>query len=234
MDTQTRKFPIIATLLTIICVVILCSLGVWQIQRLGWKQTLIAELDTKLDRPAEAIDAQTLLQDNDLKYRQVNLSAMQPMDSREYIFLVPRMHDGVSGGYVLVPVLVENDYLIMTAIGWSENNIDVTDMSFPRNLSGRLIPLPSANRFTPHNLMDQGLWYSLTTTELSDFYSWPENKIAPFILYTQDPLAKLAPIEAVIEKPRNQHLNYAVFWFTMAGLLCLFYYLRFIRKGTAD
>lgn len=47
-----RRFPIVLTLVTAIAFAILCALGTWQMQRLAWKEDLLARLERLKAAPA--------------------------------------------------------------------------------------------------------------------------------------------------------------------------------------
>ena len=51
MTSSRPRFPIVLTIACAICLGILLSLGVWQSQRLGWKQGLIARAEAAAARP---------------------------------------------------------------------------------------------------------------------------------------------------------------------------------------
>ena len=54
------KLPVWGTILTVIGVVVLCTLGTWQLDRLAWKKDLIAKLDAAYaSNQAGALDLKT-------------------------------------------------------------------------------------------------------------------------------------------------------------------------------
>ena len=44
MTTEARRFPVGLTLTVVIALVILLALGTWQVQRLAWKEDLLARI----------------------------------------------------------------------------------------------------------------------------------------------------------------------------------------------
>ena len=45
MTEPKARFPILLTVFIAACLVILCGLGTWQVQRMGWKEGLIAQAE---------------------------------------------------------------------------------------------------------------------------------------------------------------------------------------------
>ena len=57
MTDAKRRFPILLTLFVAACVVFLCALGTWQVQRMGWKEGLIAEAEAAARTPPQPLAA---------------------------------------------------------------------------------------------------------------------------------------------------------------------------------
>jgi surfeit locus 1 family protein len=68
-----KRFPVGLTVAAVLTFTLLVGLGVWQLQRLGWKQNLLARIDALRAAPAMPLDV--LLQHSavgqDLEYRRV-------------------------------------------------------------------------------------------------------------------------------------------------------------------
>ncbi|PVM85829.1 SURF1 family protein [Caulobacter endophyticus] len=52
VSAKKSRFPIVLTIVTLIAFTILCGLGSWQMQRLAWKEDLLARIETLKTAPA--------------------------------------------------------------------------------------------------------------------------------------------------------------------------------------
>ncbi len=55
-DPKAKGFPYGLTIAVAVCLVILLGLGAWQMQRLAWKETLLARIAALQDAPAQPVD----------------------------------------------------------------------------------------------------------------------------------------------------------------------------------
>ena len=55
---RTDRFPIVGTIATAIALALLIALGVWQLQRLKWKEGLLAHIAALQTAPAAALEPQ--------------------------------------------------------------------------------------------------------------------------------------------------------------------------------
>ena len=96
-SSQPRRFPIGLTLATLIGVAILVALGLWQVQRLTWKEALLARID-RLESAAAA-PAVTVLDDassaSDLDMVRVRLECLG-LASADFVELYG-LKDGQAG-----------------------------------------------------------------------------------------------------------------------------------------
>ena len=229
------KIPFWATLLTICGVAVLCVLGTWQLERLEWKRELIAQMEREYTKDA----AQTPLSPDDFKvtsgFKRGTIEGT--FDHAREILLQGRLREGKLGhnvitpfrpegtlGYVLVDrgwVPIERERKPQDVIAWPEGKI---------KLEGMLRLPPESNMFTPENKPENKEWYSMTPGIAADLHSIVVT--GPLILYAEGevkPGIYPAPHEARISFSNN-HLQYAVFWYVMAGAMVMVYALRFIIK----
>lgn len=88
---------------TSIALVILCSLGIWQLQRLEWKTALIAQITERLAADPIAFDdalARAKAGEN-MEYQPVFLSGVYAHDLESAVF---GTYDGAPGVYVFTPL----------------------------------------------------------------------------------------------------------------------------------
>ena len=88
-----RRFPWILTLLTVAALVLLVGLGVWQVERLKWKEGLIAAAEAAAAKPPEPLDQ--VLADGDLEFRKA-LIVCPGLATAPYVEL-QSIHEGQAG-----------------------------------------------------------------------------------------------------------------------------------------
>lgn len=223
-----RSFPVFPTIICIIGVCVLCALGTWQIQRLHWKNNLQAELDTAFANTPAPLNLDKMKR-NDIR-RGIIFGIP---DLSKAIILHGKVYDGKAMQSLVAPFQTTDGKIIPLEIGCGEH-IMIDDFVTikahePLQVTG-VARLPTWSHFTPENIPDKGQWWRADTTEMAKYWHYPtvEN-----IILTQENIflagqnLQACPIPKTL---RNDHLPYAIFWFTMAGVLVVIYALRFLKK----
>ena len=98
-------------------IAILLGLGTWQMQRLAWKEGLIAAIETRMKSPPlplSAIEAR-FKSDGDVDYSPVTLTGIV-LNAQEQFFL--STHDGQSGWNIYAPLQLEDGRMVMLNRGF--------------------------------------------------------------------------------------------------------------------
>ena len=78
---MSRRIPVIPTLIVMLAVATMIGLGVWQLQRAGWKEGLMAQLAANRGRPVMAYPAVSAATQN-LLFRRASATCLQPTSIR--------------------------------------------------------------------------------------------------------------------------------------------------------
>lgn len=196
------------------CVALLLALGGWQVQRLGWKTELIATLRARLSEPAvvlpERPDAAALA------YRPVIVTGRYLHDRAQLVLARPR---GRQAGYEVVTplvrtkgpaVLVNRGFVPLDraelAKAGPEGEVTVTGLA--------RAPRPPG-LFQPDNVPGAAAW------------SWTDPEamgralglgLAPVVVESLPGPGTPGGIAPLVDLPNN-HLGYALTWFSLAGVL---------------
>lgn len=224
-----KKPPIIATFLMLLGVAILCSLGTWQLNRLEWKEKLVAKLEAEYAKDASV----EILGPDDIKgnfdFKRGTLRGTYDYDKQ--VRVGPRVYEHIPGDHIITPFRLRDGSTILVNRGWvSDAWRDDKQGQENATVTG-LIRLPAANNsLTPKNVPEKKQWYSIIPTEIGTHYGL-EN-VSPYVLYIEntDPRAPYPIAAATKPDLPNNHFQYALFWFAMAGTLVTIYALRFLRK----
>lgn len=224
-----RKPPFWATFLTFCGICVLCTLGAWQYQRMGWKHDILTKLEAAYETSqSEAIDFQSIEKD-DFAYGRATGIAL----GDKAFLLGPTVKDKEIGKNLILP-LKTNQGTVLINMGWSAAPLEQQPI---QALNGKRIWVegraraPHWNSFTPDNDPDNGLWFKPDIEEIAALKDLKDP--IPFILYAQatsHTFSNNAYPNNARWAPQNNHLQYTLFWFAMAFALAAIYGLRFLRK----
>lgn len=226
---MSRKFPVVATLVCLLGVLILCALGAWQVSRLTWKNNLQAELDVEFSKALP--DHEFLPADFDKARLQRGYVWGRP-DMSKAILLHGRVANGRSLVSVLVPFKTDFGVTVPLEMACGEkieiDKLRTIQVYEPMRFDGIIRP-PKASYWAPKNNLEKDDWWRVDTVQLAAYWDVP--KIEPVLLTAENIVVAGQDVTACpIEKTLpNNHLSYAIFWFTMAAVLCVMWGLRFLR-----
>lgn len=212
LRAKFRKPELIPLLFILCATIILCSLGVWQTQRLFWKQNLLATIEQAGGHAALG----TLPQDTEgLTYRHVLLQGT--FLHGHTLNLVGR-HEGERSGYfMLTPFTLEDDgRIILVNRGFSPPE-KASQPEGLQSVDGIIRPARQKRFFSPANDSTRNIWF---------YEDFPAMEVAtgltltPIIVEatgTKEHGIYPIPSNGVVTV-RNDHLAYAITWFTLAGV----------------
>jgi surfeit locus 1 family protein len=214
----------LGTVVAVMCAeTILIGLGVWQMERLAWKTKLLASLDAvaQADPLLAQQDFLTAERSGQLFLHGHVRGAFLNQDE----FLIgPRTHDGAIGYHVYAPMRLQGGGTLLIDRGWIP--LDQAGAGASRSIQGSATVTGLArhpdrpNSFTPANQPQAGEWYSVDFAALERTKNLPP--LLPYVLYAQPSPAGRAgyPLpQAQDWRPPNNHLQYALTWFSMAVIL---------------
>ena len=229
-----RLWPLV--LATLIGIAILIWLGVWQVQRLHWKQDLLAELAMRAKaEPVDLASAQEIAKDGNTEFLKVRFRATYNHTAGMKMISA---YEGGQGWTIITPAISADGYGVIVDRGrlpdqWldgfdkPQGEVEITGIVRPYS-HGRAY-------FDPDNDPEANLWYwwdvpaMLAAAGLS-----ADPKPVPFVV-------QLLPGAARAEFPkppepkanlRNNHLGYALTWFGLAIALAVIsgVYIRTLKN----
>lgn len=225
------KIPFWATALTLLGVIILCTLGTWQVQRLHWKEKLLTQIDALYESPA-ATNPVTLQTLNEASLRGDDFlrGTIRGHYLPEKTFHTgPRILDDQQGAHLYTPFALQGGGTVLVNRGWvpNDNAASIPTPSGIINAPGLFRKPDRANTFTPPDDVQGNIFYQIDPEKIAVAKNLDQP--APYILYLERDDVGTLP-RAISAKPElnNNHKSYALFWFTMAGVLVVIYILRFI------
>lgn len=221
MSAKVNSFPYWATLFTVLSAMILCGLGTWQVIRLEWKKDLLASLDQEYAK--QAVDYPLEIADLDaLEKNHVKRGVIKGEISDDQIIFI---HNGQQG-YDLYTPLETAQGSILVQLGKTQEKENI---NLPKQITvtgtARLKSQPW--RFGIENVPERGQWVYLDLDDVRSFTKRPE--LSQVVLYAETVTPIIEGVATTSERftPNNNHLKYALFWFTMCAVLLFVYYKRF-------
>jgi surfeit locus 1 family protein len=227
---------LVPTLFTIPALIVLLGLGTWQVQRLHWKENLIAQRDRMVAAPPIA-PPQTLAEAVQGQFRHVVDDGVLLNDKE--IFLAAASEGGGSGYQVLTPLQEPGGRIIFVNRGFIPLELKNPAMRAAGEPSGAvhiagLLRVPPAEKptfFLPNNRPDLDLWFWVDLPAMAKAAGVPD--AAPFYIdadKTANPGGWPKGGVTNLELP-NDHLQYAITWFSLAVALVVIYVL-YHRKNS--
>ena len=219
-----RRFPWLLTILSALALALLITLGVWQVQRLQWKQDLIARAEAAAQLPPAPLDA--VAEGPEAEFRRVvvrcpglaaapwvELQSIQ--DGRPGVRLVSVCRPEGGAGALLVDRGFVADHVSArpTQTG-SDATVEIT---------GVLRRVPSPNRFAPPPR--DGRFYARDQQAMAAALG-ESGDVGDRVLFAETSSNPEWPALHPSAPPAafsNDHLGYALTWFGLAIALVVFY-----------
>jgi surfeit locus 1 family protein len=233
-----RGFPVGLTVVTIIAVALLIGLGVWQLKRLAWKESLLAHIAALRTAQAAAagpvLDA--LAHGRDVDFTRVRLTC--PGLATAPFLELYGLNDGqiVSRLVSACPVDSAAYRTVLVDRGFIPDTVKARPpvdpaAQTPVELVG-VLRRPDARTFvTPANSPQTNRWYSRDATAMAEALG--AGAPAPVFLFAEtasNPDFKaLTPAPVPTDIP-NRHLEYAWTWFGLAAALAGVYAAMLFRR----
>lgn len=232
-----NSFPIWATIITFIGIAILLSLGIWQINRLQWKQQLLNHIEKQYNQPATLIDLEAITKESQplrgIITGQLNKKNILKLRGRPFPLKDNKnIPFAQSGLYILAPVTTDGA-LVWVNLGWTQEDFSPEKEKWPdtiMNITG-LLRTPPHIPFMPKNQPEQNKWYQINLDEFSNHTTGATK--ADHVYYMDAETSIHPAIIPISKKPElnNNHKQYACFWFGMAAILTTIYFIRFWKKN---
>jgi surfeit locus 1 family protein len=224
------------TLFSLPALVICLALGGWQIERLFWKQDMIAQREAAVTAALVAVP-KTFSEARGMEFRHVSDEGVFLNDKE--IYLGATSEGGGQGYQVLTPLLEPGGRVVFVNRGYIPSELKDPAKRALGQIIGTvrvqgLLRLPPAGRpnwFLPDNRPDLNYWFWVDLTAMSAADKL--GRVAPFYIDADaTPNAGGWPKGGVTRLTLpNNHLQYAITWFSLAVALIVIYVLFHRRNA---
>ncbi len=224
------RYPVLTGVLVAVALAILLALGTWQVERLQWKEALIAELDSRIhSAPISLAEMEALsARGEDVDYRPMQATGRFD-NSKERHFLAT--YDGESGFYIYTPLTLTDGRSLfvnrgfvpyankepeMRVLGQLTDTVTVTGLA-----RAKLAAKPSM--MVPDNDIAKNVFFWKDLNAMATSTGLDPARVVPFFLdadKTPNPSGLPIGGVTVVDLP-NSHLQYAVTWYGLALALAV-------------
>ncbi len=215
---------------------ILLALGTWQVQRLAWKQALIARIEASQAGEPQALPAMRhwpQVRRDTHEYQRLRLQGRFD-HGRETLVQASTMLG--TGWWVMTPLQTAEGPWVLVNRGFVDAaHRDPATRAAPpgeTTLQGLLRITEPEGRLWQHNDARAGRWYSRDVAAIAEARQLP-GEVAPFFVDASEAAEGQWPRAGLtILSFSNNHLMYALTWFALAAMVsgALVFVWRFERR----
>ncbi len=236
-----------STLLLVACIIagmaFLMRLGFWQLERLAWKESLIARVENNMkNKPLSVPQIEKMIgRGEDIEYRPVTVTGRFLHNGEAHYFAT---YNSKPGYYVYTPLIQKNGTVIMVNRGYvpmdrknrTTRKQGAVEGEVTINGLARSAPTKKPNVFVPDNDLVKNIFYWKSISPMLglgiDKMNTPANRF--FIDADDAPNPGGLPVGGVtLISFANSHLAYALTWFGLAGALLVVGGI-FLRSRTVE
>jgi surfeit locus 1 family protein len=213
-----------ALIFSSLTMIILLSLGTWQLERLRWKSHIISTMNKHISLSPKEINASVINDIKNYNYRRIKLEGTYIYNKN--ITIYSKVLNGKVGRHLIIPFKTKFGYILINK-GFipKDYNIDLAFAEKAKNISinGIVKFQQKINYFTPKNNLITNEWYYINLDEIGKFLNIP---LMDFYLIEEDNPKERYPVGSQYNlKVPNDHLQYAITWFSLAIALSIFMHL---------
>ncbi|ACI53907.1 Surfeit locus 1 family protein [Rhizobium leguminosarum bv. trifolii WSM2304] len=234
-----RRLPVLTGILVLIALAILISLGTWQVERLHWKEGLIADIAARqAAAPVPLADIEAMAATGgDIEYRRVTATGRYINNKERHFFATWR---GQTGFYVYTPLELADGRVLFVNRGFvpydnKEPEMrmqgQLTDQQAVTGLAREKLP-GKPSWVVPDNDVAKNIFYWKDLDVMAESVGLEKARVIPFFVDADStPNPAGLPIGGVtqVDLP-NDHLQYAFTWYGLAAVLIAVVGISWFRK----
>lgn len=192
-------------------VAVLISLGTWQLQRLAWKQAILADIETHI--MAAPVDLPAVIDPERDRYLPVTVMG----DIAEPTLRVLVSQKQIGAGYLLINAMQIGERRVMVDRGFLSVNDPQPEAQYSGvQVTGNLHWPDDRTSSTPQNDVAKNIWFARDLAQMAQVLGTePVLITAREVSFAE---AGVTPLAVDTSSIPNDHLNYAITWFSLAAI----------------
>lgn len=230
------KPKLFTTVFTLIFLVVLVRLGIWQLARAEEKRQILASQQAQLKLPVVKISGKVSSL-NELEFRRVQ--AEGKFDTTHQLFIDNKVHNGRPGYHVVTPLILDDQKsVILINRGWVPMNPDRRILPTIETPAEKVV-VDGIIKIDPRDVADFGSanrsregWPAVVRwVDLAQFQQETGLQVQPF-LFLMDKSSQYGFVREwkFVNLPPEKSTSYAVTWFSLATVLLIIYFVVNIGK----
>ncbi len=209
---------------------VLLSLGFWQIERLAWKEDILADIDARLAAPHAPLSR--FVSEAQDEYTRVLVSG-RPTAEELHV-----LDSGTAAGtgYRVISKFETEIGVIMVDLGLlALDNKEAAPLTRNMRVTGTLLWPDDQNDSTPEPDLARNIWFARNVATMSQALGTLPIMVVASQSDPADP--RLTPLPITAAGIKNDHLEYAITWFLLAGvwaIMSLYLIRRTLRPQIED
>ena len=206
---------------------ILVSLGIWQVQRLAWKEGVLADIEDRI--AADPVPLPETLDTVRDAYLPVEVTGTLRPDYLQVLV----SQKTIGAGYRIIRPMLHPEGDILIDLGFVSTK-DASGLKFeegpPITIVGNLQWPQEIDSFTPDPDLERNIWFARDVGAMAEALD-----TRPILVVRRDAPqlgGPLSPLPVDTSAIPNDHLQYAVTWFSLAAIWAGMS-LYFIRRGSS-
>jgi surfeit locus 1 family protein len=199
-----------------LCVILFLTLGMWQIKRLEWKESLLNEItrEEQLDASKIALSSKDIESIGLYHLRRGFLKGR--LDLSQAILWQGHIFDGKPTSYIVAPLYKKDHKIVPIVLAMCGADCENLKPSRKMMTIIGVAKHHKDNIFRLQNRIDKDEWYRMDNNDLA--LKWGGDVIDILFYSENDVLKDFQSVPVVTNLPNN-HKQYAIFWFSMAILI---------------
>jgi len=190
---------------------VLIALGVWQVQRLAWKEAVLHEIETRIS----ATPVELPVDPDPEVHKYLPVIVTGTFDEGALRVLVSRKR--VGAGYLVISPLVTGERRILIDRGFLKLDEMLPDAPGGRvTVTGNLHWPDDRNSATPDNDVAGNTWFARDIRQMAETLDTEPVLVVTRRISRED--RPLEPLPVDTTGVPNDHLEYAATWFSLAAI----------------
>ncbi|WP_119167509.1 SURF1 family protein [Algihabitans albus] len=227
---------LLPSLLTLLMVAVLIGLGSWQLQRLEWKIALLADMEQRT-AAAPITLGEALASPGTAEYRPIRVTGRWLHD-RE-MRLLARTYRGEPGLHIVTPLALSDGQRLLVDRGWVSLSAEDPALRADGQPEGivtlvglaRLGGWQGRDFLRPENDPAANAWLWMDLPEMAEAAGLSQPVTQLYLAAIADQHSGRYPIGGQTRvELKNDHLQYAITWFTLAAAAAVIFVLSQRRR----